>query len=159
MSRFRRRARAGHGYTLIELVIVLAVLAVATAVAVPAVGNAMEGLRARAEVAGLAALLRAAHEQAVERRSTYEVVFEPAARLARLAPAGDASVRQVSVVRRFSPLLRLGGDGVATTTRITFLPEGTSTGGQVQVDGPGGRRYRITVDALTGRVSTQQVGS
>jgi len=159
MSGPRRPTPAGLGYTLIEVAIVLAVLAVATAVAVPAVGNAMEGLRARAEVAGLAALLRSAREQAVERRSTYEVVFEPAARLVRLVPAGDSSLRQVSVVRRLSPLLRLEGDGILTTRRIAFLPQGTSTGGQVLVDGPHGRRYRITVDALTGRVATQQVGS
>jgi len=159
MSRPRLPTAAGLGYTLIEVVIVLAVLAVATAVAVPAVGSALEGLRARAEVAGLAALLRSAREQAVERQSTYEVVFEPAAQLVRLAPAGEASGRQVAMIRRFSPLLRLSGDGSSTTMRIAFLPQGASTGGQVLVDGPRGRRYRIMVDALTGRVATQQVGS
>ena len=49
-----------RGYSLIELVVVLAVLAIAVAVVGPAVGRTVDEVRVRGEVAAFAAFLRAA---------------------------------------------------------------------------------------------------
>ena len=66
-----------RGYSLMELVVVLAILAVAAAVVGPAVGRTADDVRVRAELAGLAAFLRTAREQAATRQQTLEVTLDP----------------------------------------------------------------------------------
>jgi prepilin-type N-terminal cleavage/methylation domain-containing protein len=61
-----------QGFTLIELVVVLAVMAVAMAFVLPSVGRGTESLKLRGEAKRVAALLREARLQAVsQRRSAY----------------------------------------------------------------------------------------
>ncbi|MGH9286573.1 MAG: prepilin-type N-terminal cleavage/methylation domain-containing protein, partial [Acidimicrobiales bacterium] len=84
-----------RGFSLMELVVVLAVLAVAAAVVAPAVGRAADGVRARAEVGAVAAFLRSAREQAVTRRQALEVVVDRdshALVVRRAGPEGEAGV-------------------------------------------------------------------
>jgi prepilin-type N-terminal cleavage/methylation domain-containing protein len=52
-----RPAEVEKGFTLLELIVTIAVLAVAAAVVAPAVGRGGDALKARAEVAGFAAAL------------------------------------------------------------------------------------------------------
>ena len=53
-----RRPPRTAGFTLLELIITLAILAVVMALVTPAIGRSTEAMRMRAEVAGFAALLR-----------------------------------------------------------------------------------------------------
>jgi general secretion pathway protein H len=71
-----RRAEVAAGFTLLELVVALALLAVALAVVTPAIGRGTESLRARAEVAGFAATLRHAREQAITSQRSRRVVID-----------------------------------------------------------------------------------
>jgi prepilin-type N-terminal cleavage/methylation domain-containing protein len=143
-----------RGYTLIELVVVLAVLAIATAVVGPAVGRTVDGVRARAEVAAFAAFLRGAREQAITRQRAYEVVLEPEPRALQLRRAGTED-EGVQASRTFSAGLRIE----AASPRVIFWPHGMSSGARFAIEAPGARRYVITVDALTGRVATLPSGS
>ena len=129
-----------RGYSLMELVVVLAILAVAVAVVAPAVGRTADDVRARAELAGLAAFLRTAREQAVTRQQALEVTLDPEAR--------------VQASRAVSSLLRVEAD--PAMPRLTFLPHGMSSGARFTIEAPGPRAYVITVDPLTGRVTTQR---
>ena len=45
----------------------------------------------------------------------------------------------------------------ANTLYFVFLPKGVTSGGRLRVEMPGRRGYLITLDALTGRVSTQRL--
>jgi general secretion pathway protein H len=145
-----------RGYSLMELMVVLAVLAVAAAVAAPAVGRTAEDVRTRADVAAVAAFLRAAREQAITRRQTLEVVLDPQAHALLLRRAGGDGAAVVQASRVVSPRLRIGSDG--TAARVVFLPHGMSTGARFPLEAPGARGYVIGVDALTGRVSTRRAG-
>ncbi len=147
-----------RGYTLIEVVVVLAVLAVAAAVVAPAVGRTADSVKARAEVAGVAAFLRSAREQAITRQQPYEVVLDPTVRALLLRRASDESVGSIEASRHLSPLLHIEAEP-ASTRRITFLPQGPSSGGRFRIEAPGPRVYVITVDVLTGRVTTQRSDS
>jgi general secretion pathway protein H len=142
------RGRRQHGFTLIEVVVVMAVLALAAAVTVPAIGRGTEALRARAEVAGLSAFLRHARQQAITRRETQEVRIDPQAHLVVLAAAGAVEARSS---RRLWTDLRIEASPPAALT-VRFLPQGLSTGGTFRIEAPGRRVYLITVDPLTGRV-------
>ena len=137
-----------------ELVVVLAVLAVATALVIPAVGRATDEVRARAEVASVAAFLRSAREQAVTRGQALEVVVDHDARALRLQRAARDGQPAAATRQTFSALLRV--EGGAHAPGVTFLPHGMSSGARFGIETAGPRAYVITVDALTGRVTTQR---
>jgi len=150
--------RGEGGYTLLELVITLLVLALAGAVTAPSVSRGMEGLRARAEVSGFAAFLRAAREQAVTRGEPQEVRVDPESRTLALAAANAGPDAVVRASRRFPSLVRIDAEP-ASALSIMFAPEGFSSGGQFTIQATGNRRYLVTVDVLTGRVSSRLTDS
>jgi general secretion pathway protein H len=143
-----------RGYSLMELVVVLAILAVATAVVAPAVGRTADDVRVRAELAGVAAFLRTAREQAVTRQQALEVALDSEARVLLLRRPGRDDETGVQASRAVSPLLRVASD--PARPRLTFLPHGMSGGARFTIEAPGPRAYVITVDPLTGRVTTQR---
>jgi len=151
-----RRARSG-GYTLIEVVVVLVVLAVACAVMTPAVGRTIDGVKVRTEVAGVASFLRRAREQAVTRGESYEVALDSGARALLFRRAGGDSIAGAEARRHLSPLLHVAPALGGIAPRIIFMPQGRSSGGSFRVEAVGPRVYLISVDALTGRVTTQRV--
>jgi general secretion pathway protein H len=154
-----REVRRSGGYTLIELVLVMVVLAVASMVAAPAVGRAVDGLRARTEVAGVASFLRWAREQAVTRGQAHEVTLDAARGVLIVRRAGDASPAGGVTRRQLSSLLHVAPEPGRILQPITFLPQGRSSGGAFQIETAGSRVYVITVDPLTGRVSTRRANS
>jgi general secretion pathway protein H len=146
-----------RGFSLMELIVVLAILAVAAAVVAPSVGRTADGVRARAEVGAVAAFLRSAREQAVARRQTLEVRADAATHALVVRPVGAEGEAAVQARRAVSPLLRIAAD--PPPARVTFFPHGMSSGARFVIAAPGPRAYVITVDALTGRVSTGRGGS
>ena len=142
------RRRHPLGFTLIEVVVVMMVVGLAAAVVVPGVGRGVDAFRARAEVSGFSAFLRYAREQAVTRRVSQEVRIDPEARVILLTAAGSERAR---ASRRIGQGVRIDATG-ASGLVVKFLPEGRSSGGAFRIEGPGGRVYTVTVDALTGRV-------
>lgn len=162
--------RMRRGYTLIEVVVVLLVVAIALAVGVPAIGRGADGLRARAEAAGVANFMRAAREQAVTRNRSYEVRVDSEAGVLMLIPSatdgaggtggtgGKGGAGLVQAIRRVAAPVRISADPPLRRT-VTFLPQGLSSGGTFRVEAPGPRVYVITVDSITGRVVTRRVDS
>lgn len=146
-----------RGFSLVELVVVLAILATAVAVVAPGVGRAADGVRARAEVGAIAAFLRSAREQAVSRHQALEVQVDGERHTLVMRQAGQAGEAGVRATRAVSPLLRIAASPLPP--HVTFLPHGMSTGARFAIATPGRRTYVITVDALTGRVSTERTGS
>jgi Tfp pilus assembly protein FimT len=140
-----------------ELVVVLAILAIAAAVGAPGIGRSADGVRARSEVGAVAAFLRSAREHAVSRRQAMEVRVDDETHTLVMRRAGDAGETAVQATRPVSSLLRIAAD--PPRPRVTFLPHGMSTGARFAIAAPGTRAYVITVDALTGRVSTAREGS
>ncbi|MEX2224232.1 MAG: GspH/FimT family protein [Candidatus Rokuibacteriota bacterium] len=142
-----------RGFSLMELVVVLAVLAIAAAVVAPGVGRTADRARSRAEVGAVAAFLRAAREQAVTRQEPLEVVVDRESHALVMRVAGREGDAAVRARRAVWPPLRIAAD--PPPPRVTFLPHGMSSGARFTLASPGPRVYVITVDALTGRVSTR----
>ena len=140
-----------RGFTLIELVVTLFVLALAVGVAAPSIARGVDTVRTRAEAGGVATFLRAAREKAIIHNQSYEVRVRPAEGLVELR-TGDA----VSATKRLAAGVRVTADPPSAGT-ITFLPQGLTNGGRLRVEMPGRQGYLITVNALTGRVSTQRL--
>jgi type IV fimbrial biogenesis protein FimT len=140
-----------RGFTLVELVVTLLVLALAVGVAAPSIARGVDTVRTRAEAGGVATFLRAAREKAITHNQSYEVRVRPAEGLVELR-TGDA----VSATKRLAAGVRVTADPPSAGT-ITFLPQGLTSGGRLRVEMPGRQGYLITVNALTGRVSTQRL--
>jgi general secretion pathway protein H len=150
-----------RGFTLIEVVAALLVLALAVGVSAPSVGRGLDGVRLRAEVAGLASFLRAARERAITKGVSYEVAIDPERRELAMGPARVESATQPQdprVTRRSSGLVHLEPDPPSART-IRFMPHGFSSGGRLRVEAPGPIVYEILVDSITGRVTSRRVPS
>jgi general secretion pathway protein H len=148
-----------RGYTLIETVVVLAVLALAAAVVAPAVGRGLDAIRLRAEAAGVASFLRAARERAIAQHRTLEVGVADAGRaLVLTASRPDPGREDERLVRRLSPLVRLAAEP-APARAVVFFAHGLSSGGRLVLERAGAAVYEVRVDPLTGRVSTRRSAS
>lgn len=137
-----------RGFTLVELVLVLALIAVVAGLTLPAIGRGVDALEIRAEAAAFSAFLRYAREQAITRREPQEVSVNPNAHLLTLRTAGA----EARASRRLSPRIAISAESPAGLS-ITFSPRGLSSGGSWRLVGRDGRAYRVQVDPLTGRVT------
>jgi general secretion pathway protein H len=144
-----------RGFTLIELAVTLLVLGLAAALVAPAIGRGLDNLRTRAELSGFAGFLRAAREQAVTRGEAQEVRVDSESRTLAIWGEGSQSARSS---RSFSYLMSIEPDPPTAKT-VTFYPQGLSSGGTFHIVAPGDRRYVVTVDALTGRISARLADS
>ncbi len=147
--------RAERGFTLIELAVTLLVLVLTAAVVVPGIGRSIASVRARAEISGFAAYLRAAREQAIARGEAQAVRLDPETRTLAIT-AGDSDA--VRSTRSFSHLMSIEAEPPEALA-VTFQPLGFSNGATYRVLAPGNRHYLITVDPFTGRVSTRAADS
>jgi prepilin-type N-terminal cleavage/methylation domain-containing protein len=141
----QRRPVGGRGFTLLELVVTLMVLVLALAVVGPSIGRSTDTIRARAQVARFAALLRHTREQAITSRRPHAFAVELHAH--RVSIVVDDEVRES---RPLPDHLVVDAEPPSGLT-VRFEPHGTSNGGDFRVTS-GDVRYRVTVDPLTGRV-------
>jgi general secretion pathway protein H len=148
------KGRSCAGFTLVEMLVVVALMALAAGIALPVLsGKPTDTLRLRAAVNDLTGAIRTTRATAILRDTEAVLLVDvdrntltsPALRQRSLAP--DIATRlDVAAPERQSP--SRGG--------IRFYPDGTSTGGEVVLS-LHGRESRICVNWLTGepRVDSQ----
>lgn len=118
------------------------VLALGASIVAPAIGRSVDSIRLRAEVAGFAAMLRHAREQAIALRQPHAVVLDDR----QLRVVAGEEVRRTRVLPATWAV-----ETEPPQLALRFAPQGSSTGGEYRIVA-GTITYRITVDALTGRV-------
>ncbi len=139
-----------QGFTLIELIVVLAVAALIMVVAVPMLSNAVPGVALKGTAREIAAGLRQARGEAIvgNRETTFTVDL---ARRLYWTTGGGArgSIPEEIGVRVRAARRDMHG---TSTARFRFFPDGGSTGGRIVLS-RGDRSYLVGVDWLTGRVA------
>ena len=143
----RRRPTQAQGFTLLELLIVVAIIGMAIGVVITHGPMRSQGLEARAAAGTLAQTLRIARAQAIARSQNVSVLIDPASH----SFAGD-----LGPIHKLAPgtdIAALPGTlpGPHGTAMLRFSPDGSASGGGVTL-GHGARALTVSVEWLTGQV-------
>ena len=142
--------RCSTGVTLLELLIVLALMAIVAGIVLPMFGGPVSTSELRASARQLAAGLRLARSEAVaQRRETFLVLDVAGKRFKVDRDAKEQAFPSRIELNRFTAQNDLVDESVGS---IRFFPDGGSNGGRITV-ASGERKYDVDIDWLTGRVA------
>jgi general secretion pathway protein H len=135
-----------HGFTLLEMLVVLAILAAVVATAMPAIGHG--GTELRGQAYELAAELRGLRAAATRSGAVTEFALDPGTGSYFLGDAKVALRHGVILTYRVGdpPLV---GD---TIDHLAFYPDGSSSGGTITLEHDGGR-MTLTIAPMDGRIA------
>lgn len=150
--------RPASGFSLLEMILVMALIAAASLLAVAAFGGGMQGIKLRAGAKDVAAQMRFARAVAISSGQPQDVIIDPAARHWQGAKGRSGSLPDIGEVvftgaraTQFDP----GGQNEGKGT-VRFFPDGAATGGRVRLLANGGG-WDVDVGWLTGEVRVKRV--
>ncbi|MFQ5560164.1 MAG: GspH/FimT family pseudopilin [Nitrospinota bacterium] len=153
------------GFTLLELIVVMAIIAIASALALPFMGSSLNELQVKSSSRRVAALFRQTRNDAVtsKRKRIFELDFSSKSFLVT-SGSPDSSTSEVQskkIAGKLEDTISLKGfsypeedtlvkEGVFS---VSFFPQGNSTGGKLFL-GSADYEHAITIiiDSLSGRV-------
>lgn len=148
--RVRDRGAAARGVTLLELLIVLAIMAIVAGFMIPMFGGPISTSELRSAARELAAGLRLAQSEAVsQRRQTFLVLDVAGKRFKVDNDPHEHKLPSKIELKLFTAQNDLVSDSVGS---IRFFPDGGSNGGRITV-ASGDRKFDVDIDWLTGRVA------
>ena len=145
----RGNRAACDGFTLFEVICVMAIIAIVAAVLLPAIPRGTSRASLQAYSLEIAALLNSDRNAAVRRRTELNTTIDVEGRTVRSA-SSDRLVRLPADVR-FEALLAERCNGRLAGPTIRFFDTGMSCGGVLALVRPG-TGYEIRVNWLTGGV-------
>lgn len=150
--------RRSSGFSLLEMIVVMAVIAAASLLAVSAFGSGMQGMKLRAGAKDLAAQMRFARAVAISSGEPQDVIIDPQSRHWQGAKGRSGQLPDVGeIVFTGARSTQLDPDrNNAGTGTVRFFPDGAATGGRVRLLANGGG-WDVDVGWLTGDVRLKRV--
>ena len=149
-----RIPHCGGGFTLIEVVLVAAVLAILLTASIPRFQQTAQRLRVEQAAFELAQWLRVAHERAVADNQEITWVWDAVAHrvlLERVRSGDNPDLVEGASFPGGMSVSVSGAGGVAECDCVRFFPEGTSERATLTVSA-GERAYTIAIDEATSQV-------
>ncbi|MFQ5994564.1 MAG: GspH/FimT family pseudopilin [Acidiferrobacterales bacterium] len=150
MQAVRSRAKVCKGFTLLELLVVLAIASALVAIVVPQFSGVMATLELKSSVRELASALRQARSQAIAQRHHVAVTLNVERRT--YETSGVTQRHTLPSALKLKLLTAKSEIVNETVGAIRFFADGSSTGGQIKLS-TDGHAHVIDVKWLTGRVS------
>lgn len=135
------------GFTLVELIVVLAILAGIAALVAPSYSRTVESARLRAAASDVRTSLARGRALAVVAAKERTVVFD----LSRGGFGVDnEALRLLPATIRLGAVLPGEGPVERGSVRVRFFPDGSGDEAEISVTAGDGGTLRVTVDPLTG---------
>jgi general secretion pathway protein H len=143
--------RAGqNGFTLLEVIVVLALLALVMGLVLPGLQRTVKRERERANLRQLTTVLRLARSEAATSHKRVRLFLDLKTQRYWL----EGSNRQGFLTgTRVGDTHLVWQDPTRRRGYIAFYGDGTSSGGKLSIADSTGRRYNIEVEIITGKVS------
>lgn len=131
--------RAARGFTLVEVLLVLAMLVLFATLLLPGVNSMLREIGARTPEQRVAGLMLTARQQALETGRTVELRYDEETRRFRIGPTWSETllpdVKLDLLPPAEGPTVLLGGQLVSTgeLRRVRFFPDGTCDPFRVQI--------------------------
>ncbi|MDB6164162.1 MAG: ral secretion pathway protein [Xanthomonadaceae bacterium] len=137
-----------RGFTLLEIILVMAIIALASVLAAAAMGGGFRGMQLGASAKQIASNLRFTRAQAIATGKQQQFVIDPHAHQWRAPKSrhGDIPPKLGIAFIGAREVQPRGGEGA-----IAFFPDGASTGGRIQLSS-GKAMWTVNVAWLTGQV-------
>ncbi|HEV2673307.1 MAG TPA: GspH/FimT family pseudopilin [Aliidongia sp.] len=143
--------RAQAGFTLIELMVCLALVAATLAMASPVLGRLQSGFAFRNAAHDVADQMQQARARAIDGGRPAEFAIDLSTGVYR---GGPDRIRRLPSGLQLS-MLTVDGERLGRSAgAIRFFPDGSSTGGGIALV-QGNRRLDVRVDWVTGRISVE----
>ena len=149
---FESVATRQRGFTLLEIIVVLAIIAAATLLGAMAVTGGFERMHLQSSSKQILANLRYTRAQAMATGTPQRFVIDPQAHIWQAPNGRHGSVHKSLAIHFIGAREATPARGVGA---IVFFPDGASTGGRVQLIS-GRAAWNVDVKWLTGEVSLRR---
>lgn len=147
-----KACRFTNGFTLVELLFVLAIISIMMALVGTSISRNISGAEMRTAASKLASSLRYTRTQAILTKSEQVFLVDTEARTYQAGTREPEQLPEEMKVELNTARSELTSE---TAGGIRFYPDGGSTGGNVRLEA-NGRIYRVNVAWLTGEASVQR---
>lgn len=140
--------RAARGFTLVEILAVVALIALAMTLVAVTIGDGLSGARVKAASRDLIAALRYTRGQAIVKRESQALAIDVDGRRYRAPGKKWVDLPGKMDIELETARSEMEDESIG---RIRFFPDGASTGGNVELS-LGEAVWRIEINWLTGEV-------
>lgn len=141
-------ASAQRGFTLLEIIVVMAIIGLASVLAASAMGGGFKGMQLKAAAKQIASNLRYTRAEAIQTGTPQRFVIDPHAHTWQAPKRHHGEIPEKLGIAFFGAREVQPANGIGA---IQFFPDGAATGGRIQLTS-GTAVWNVDVTWLTGQV-------